>query len=51
MNYIVAIDDPYQNLPPEAINGLLATVRGITMGYQLTALELDNMGQLKDMDE
>ena len=51
MNYIMAVDDPYQNLPQEAINGLLATVRGITMGYQLTALELDNMGQLKDMDE
>ena len=51
MNYIITVDDPYQNLPQEAINGLLATVRGITMGYQLTALELDNMGQLKDMDE
>lgn len=51
MNYIMAIDDPYRNLPPEVINGLLATVRGITMGYQSTALELDNMGQLKDMDE
>lgn len=51
MNYIMAFDDPYRNLPPEAINGLLATVRGITMGPQLTALELGNMGQLKDMDE